>query len=125
MSIDRDSVATALGVPCSVEGCDRKSYAKGFCFRHYQHNRIHGDPVKPKEGTRPVGAPKKYTTVTQCSVDGCLSLPISRGLCVRHYQNQRYHELRKSSSAFASVPESKVESHEPGSGTEAEPKPEA
>ena len=29
---------------CSVEGCDRKTYGKGYCTLHYQRVRAHGDP---------------------------------------------------------------------------------
>lgn len=34
-----------MGVdPCSVEGCDRKFFAKGFCSLHYNRNRREGSP---------------------------------------------------------------------------------
>lgn len=30
---------------CSVEGCDRKHYAKGLCEMHWRRVRKHGDPL--------------------------------------------------------------------------------
>lgn len=33
--------------PCSVDGCDRPSKTKGYCHKHYEHQRIHGT-VMPK-----------------------------------------------------------------------------
>lgn len=65
---------------CSIEGCGRPHYAKGWCNRHWERWRSHGDamwepPVRPVE----------------CSVDGCNRVPKSRGLCGMHY----HRELRK------------------------------
>lgn len=30
---------------CSIEGCEAKHQAKGFCHKHYQRFRINGDPL--------------------------------------------------------------------------------
>jgi len=30
---------------CAVEGCERPSRARGWCAKHYQRWRVHGDPV--------------------------------------------------------------------------------
>jgi HNH endonuclease len=30
---------------CSVDGCKRPIYAKGWCNAHYNRNRLHGDPL--------------------------------------------------------------------------------
>lgn len=29
---------------CSIEGCNKKHYAKGYCMAHYEKNRKYGDP---------------------------------------------------------------------------------
>lgn len=31
---------------CSVEGCDRRHYGRGWCNTHYQRWYFHGDPLK-------------------------------------------------------------------------------
>lgn len=31
--------------PCAVEGCDRPSYGRGWCAKHYQNWKRNGDPV--------------------------------------------------------------------------------
>ena len=31
---------------CSIEGCERCAYAKGYCSLHYRRFRLHGDPHK-------------------------------------------------------------------------------
>lgn len=37
---------------CSVEGCDRKHNAKGFCQKHYEYWRHHGVSTPPTEEER-------------------------------------------------------------------------
>lgn len=34
-----------MHVACSVEGCERKVHARGWCGRHYHSWRNHGDPM--------------------------------------------------------------------------------
>lgn len=36
---------------CSIDDCDRPVKAKGWCLRHYQRARAHGDPVR-RDDTR-------------------------------------------------------------------------
>ena len=35
---------------CSVDGCERPAYARGWCSRHYQRWRNNGDPLLVKRG---------------------------------------------------------------------------
>lgn len=52
---------------CSVEGCERKYRAKGFCSTHYnQFNK----------------------STKTCSLDGCARNQLAKGLCSAHYQQQ-------------------------------------
>ena len=54
---------------CSIEGCERKHMARGWCSLHYGRMRV----------TRP------------CSVNGCEVNAWSRDLCNAHYQRWRHH----------------------------------
>ena len=58
---------------CSVEGCERKHYAKGFCRTHYAR-MSRGAPLD-----RPIqrhGGPVKF-----CSVEGCDRGNRAKGFC--------------------------------------------
>jgi hypothetical protein len=52
---------------CTVEGCDRKHYGKGFCSKHYASNR-------------------RANNTRQCSVEGCIRSYVSSGYCGAHYR---------------------------------------
>ena len=68
---------------CAFEGCDRPVEARGWCKKHYERWRKHGDvnhvrPPRPKrEGP--------------CSVDGCDRPMKSRGWCDKHYARWHKH----------------------------------
>lgn len=65
---------------CSVDGCERKYESKGFCHKHYEHNRIYGNP----------GPLKKWTDAV-CSVEGCDGKHKSKGYCAKHDARLRTH----------------------------------
>ena len=62
---------------CSVEGCNRKHEAKGYCDKHYKqfkkHGRIIDDELKPKN----------------CLVEGCNEKHYGKGYCLKHYTQVR------------------------------------
>ena len=64
---------------CSVEGCERRHYAKELCNAHYWRYRRTGslDPA------RPIGAARR-SLVEVCEVDGCSGKRISRTFCNVH-----------------------------------------
>jgi hypothetical protein len=64
---------------CSIEGCERSSWARGWCNKHYQRWRRCGDPLAVR--------PKFWASTDLCSVDGCEALVRSRGWCENHYQH--------------------------------------
>lgn len=62
---------------CSVEGCERPRYVKGFCSMHYAR-QWNGRPLGPAE---PLVAKRSPT----CSIDGCDRPHASRTWCQQHY----------------------------------------
>lgn len=62
---------------CSIEGCGREKWARGWCSKHYQQWRKKGDPLYV--WSRPAKLP--------CRIEGCQELVRSRDLCERHYQH--------------------------------------
>lgn len=68
-----------MGV-CSVEGCEGKHAAKGFCKSHYMRNARHGSP---ELGRKPRPA---------CSTPGCANQHNARGLCLTCTARKRRSE---------------------------------
>lgn len=57
---------------CVVDGCDRRSYCRSWCKKHYSRWLAHGDP--------------EATLWTEtCSMEGCDRKHSGRGLCSSHY----------------------------------------
>jgi len=61
---------------CSVDGCFSKVLCKGFCVKHYQRNKRHGDPLY-------------YEYKSTCSIDGCNNKHVAFGYCMKHYSRYR------------------------------------
>ena len=55
---------------CSIEGCERKHYAKGWCKRHYNSAR-------------------DAAAKAPCAVEGCSKPARTAGRCSGHYERQR------------------------------------
>jgi hypothetical protein len=65
---------------CTIDGCSKALFAKGWCSTHYSRWRIHGDAA--------VVLVKEQRRVTGCSIEGC-DRPYRRGgLCDFHYMRQ-------------------------------------
>ena len=62
---------------CSVEGCNEKSDAKGFCPVHYMRFKRHGDPLATSN--TPYGLPLAFLeeAITR-ETDDCIEWPFSR-----------------------------------------------
>jgi hypothetical protein len=44
--------STVAGRACSIAGCTKKHYGKGFCVKHYHRDRRHGDTSAVHHGHR-------------------------------------------------------------------------
>jgi hypothetical protein len=64
---------------CSIKGCDGALIAKGFCRKHYERFRRHGDPLFTREVQK--GKP--------CVIPGCGEPIVARGYCSNHYGRWR------------------------------------
>jgi len=61
-------------IKCTVEGCDNKHNAFGFCSKHYVSFKKYGDPLFTER--------KKYEL---CSIEGCNRKHHALGYCSKHY----------------------------------------
>lgn len=68
---------------CSIGGCDRAVYAKGWCRSHYMRDRRYGDPE--------AGQIERQPRLSSCSVQGCDARQVSRGWCSKHYTRWQRH----------------------------------
>lgn len=64
---------------CSVDGCGGIYHSKGFCKKHYERFRKHGDPLR-KRKTRPM-----------CDVEGCDQPHYCKGFCAKHHWRFKTH----------------------------------
>lgn len=74
---------------CTVENCNNKYYAKGYCKKHYSQVYTHGRLTPELEHGRP------HKIKEKCSVKDCNNLVYAKGLCNTHYNNQRKIEKEK------------------------------
>ena len=65
---------------CSVDGCDKESKARGWCWTHYGRWKVHGATTLPGRAPKP---PRP------CSVDGCARDFYAKGYCYLHWSRMR------------------------------------
>lgn len=63
---------------CTVSGCEKKHYAKGYCNKHYQRVCSSGTADDRKR-------------ILTCTVSGCGKSHKSNGLCLMHYTRMIRH----------------------------------
>ena len=61
---------------CKIDGCNNKHSAIGYCRRHYDSFRRHGDPL----------IAKPIIHHGKCLIDGCTDKHEAKGYCKKHYK---------------------------------------
>ena len=73
---------------CSVEGCDKPHFGKGFCTRHYQSYRYHNFP---EHRAKKLQAAKEFN----------LARPEVHALACERYREKHLKQVRAQSLAYA------------------------
>jgi hypothetical protein len=74
---------------CKFEGCDGKSYSRGWCNAHYMQ-WYKGRELTPVVRRRRIPVEKVEPGSTRaCTVEGCVRVRRARGLCGAHHEQQR------------------------------------
>lgn len=82
---------------CQVDGCEGTYYAKGFCVKHYQRNRLQqrkADSGKPVFMETAAALDIPAATPRVCQVPGCDRKHVAKGFCAAHYQRNRLMSMR-------------------------------
>lgn len=73
---------------CTIDGCQSRVNAKGYCHRHYRRFRLYGDPLAPSR-LGPRGAPP---VSNPCAFAGCEKVgKTTKGYCPTHYMRLLRH----------------------------------
>lgn len=64
---------------CTIDGCDARALARGWCSRHWQRWKRHGDPLYERQLKRD----------GPCAVGGCDLPAAARGWCKTHHARWR------------------------------------
>lgn len=65
---------------CSIPGCGKLHVARGFCSKHYQRLKKHGDPLF-----------STWYEGAECEIEDCTSAAIARNLCHKHWRRLRVY----------------------------------
>lgn len=87
---------------CSVNDCNNKHEAHGWCHKHYIRWKKHGDPFRVDKARS-----TRKKDLSKCLVDGCNKINLSTGLCRAHYLKNR----RVTATKLCSIDECKNPSY--------------
>lgn len=73
---------------CSIDGCEKQHFARGWCQMHYRRWKVTGSPGEAERLTALVARTKSKRT---CTVEGCDRLVGSFDMCAMHYTRWRRH----------------------------------
>jgi hypothetical protein len=82
---------------CSVEGCHEDHDAKGYCHKHYNRWKRHGDPLVTKRAPNGSGWKSNGYTMNDKTrehrqiVETALGHPLPKGSAVHHADEDRSH----------------------------------
>lgn len=65
----------ACGVPCSIDGCDGGACKRGWCEKHYQRWKAHGDPLTTRWAPRGAGERWLARHLKSEPTDECVEWP--------------------------------------------------
>jgi hypothetical protein len=68
---------------CKIDSCDEPARARGWCRKHWERWRKHGEPLGG-------GGPSRQRLPSQCVIPDCDRPAAARGWCGSHYQRW-YH----------------------------------
>lgn len=63
---------------CTIGGCERQHYARGWCKTHYKRWLAHGDGFDSCP-------PRSYVKGGTCAVDGCTAQRHANSMCKAHF----------------------------------------
>lgn len=72
---------------CSIDGCEKPPRSRGWCSRHYDRWRDHGDPL----GGKPIQRRPNGSEAPKCAVEECPDPARSRGYCAVHWSRMKRH----------------------------------
>lgn len=63
---------------CSIEGCEKRVDARGWCSTHYKRWRVNGGPHLVLKAKSPNGAPMEFLMGLPLDGDGCVEWPYAK-----------------------------------------------